>query len=176
MASDLRYTEILPYEKQVEMLCSKGFALWDVVQSCRRKGSLDQNIIDDTPNDIRGFCLEHSSIQRIVFSNGFTTCVKFKRHFAAWLDSGEVVPSDHPQSQLAFKKWSKSTGRHGNNHGRRIICISALAVSPAAAKFTYREKRDFWEEYVYGPGLQDFEEQQQAAIIHPGDTERNKLP
>jgi hypoxanthine-DNA glycosylase len=143
--------DILPYEQQVETLCSEGFALWDIVQSCRRPGSLDQDISEDLPNDIHGFCQQHPSIRRIVLANGASGCGFFKKHFRSWLDTGEVVPGDHPASQKSFSKWTHNITRSLSS----ITVISALAVSPAAARHTYEQKRDFWDEYVYTPGLED---------------------
>ena len=67
---DLNYglDDIVSYEKQVETLLSKGFALWDIVATCERKGSLDADIKHEAPNDIRGFCEVHTSIKRKLFS------------------------------------------------------------------------------------------------------------
>eukprot|EP00980_Cylindrotheca_fusiformis_P001343 scaffold338_cov116-Cylindrotheca_fusiformis.AAC.8 len=135
---------------------NKGFALWDIVQSCDRPGSLDQDITDDEPNDIREFCGAHPSIRRIVFANGGTGCKFFKKHFKDWLDTGELIPSSNKASQDAFKKWAVKSASNTN----AIECIVALAVSPAAARFSYEEKRDFWEKFVYAPGLKDFEKSQ----------------
>ncbi len=39
----------------------------------------------------------------------------------------------------------------------RIECVCGIGVSPAAAKYTYVEKRDFYKKYCYGPGLLDHE-------------------
>ena len=67
--ADLRYGMecILSYDEQVETLLSKGFALWDVVANCERKGSLDADIKYEKPNDIRGFCKKHKTIKRELF-------------------------------------------------------------------------------------------------------------
>ena len=154
LASALRHENVIPYENQLEMLCSKGFAIWDVIKSCKREGSLDSDIHNEEPNRIREFCQEHPSIRRIVFSNGGSSCTFFKKHFKGWLDSGQLIPGANEASQQAFKKW-KPTANTSN--GDKIECISALAVSPAAAKYTYEEKRDFWDKYVYSPGLADHE-------------------
>jgi hypothetical protein len=35
-----------------------------------------------------------------------------------------------------------------------IVCVVAKSVSPADANATYEEKRQFWEDHVYGPGLE----------------------
>lgn len=157
----LRHGNIVPYETQLEIMCSNGFAMWDTIKSCKREGSLDQDIQEDVANDIEGFCRAHPSIRRIVLANGGTGCQFFKKHFKAWLDSGELVPSSHSASQQAFKKWTGNTGKRESGVNRQITCISALAVSPAAAKYTYEEKRAFWEEFVYAPGLPHFRTQQE---------------
>ena len=52
----LRYTNIIPYNEQLELLVSKGFALWDIIATCERKGSLDVDIRNEEPNRIREFC------------------------------------------------------------------------------------------------------------------------
>jgi len=155
----LRYDEshIIPYEEQIQLLVSKGFCLWDVVGSCERPGSLDQDIRDEAPNDIRGLCKQFPSIRRIVFANGGTGSQMFVKHFKSWLASGELQAADHEQSQKAFGRALAKTSSDNRNERPRITLISAISVSPAAAKYSYNEKRDFWDEYVYRPGLLDFE-------------------
>jgi hypoxanthine-DNA glycosylase len=159
-AVDLRHDNILPYEKQIETFIGKGFALWDIVASCERDGSLDADIQGEKPNDIRGFCEKHPSIRRIVLANGTSGCGFFRRHFGDWLDSGGVVPCSHPATQTKFKKWVVPKF---SSSPQAIKLISALAVSPAAAMYSYSEKRDFWDEFVYKPGLADFEAARRAA-------------
>jgi hypothetical protein len=132
--------------------------MWDVVKSCRREGSLDQDISDDVPNEIREFCQDHPTIKRIVIANGGTGCQKFRKHFRFWFDSKELVPGKDSASRKEFKKWiANEEGDNEPETRRRITCISGLAVSPAAARFSFEEKRQFWEDHVYVPGLQDFE-------------------
>jgi hypothetical protein len=159
MTSSVRYglDRVIPYEQQIEVMASKGFAMWDVVKECERKGSLDSDIKNEVPNNISGFCESHPSIKRIVLANGSTGCALFNKHNLDWWLSGELKPGDNPESVRAFGKFSKKVAGIEN---ARIECICALGVSPAAARFTYTEKRDFWEKYVFAPGLREFEEQQ----------------
>jgi G:T/U-mismatch repair DNA glycosylase len=137
--------------------------MWDIIQSCEREGSLDQNIQAEVPNDIRGFCEQHTSIRRIVLANGGTGSTLFVKHFRDWFEkTGELVAADHVQSQKAFNhaiaKGNKATHLIARDPTcRTITLISAVSVSPAAARYSYQEKRDFWEEYVYRPGLADAE-------------------
>lgn len=172
-ATDLRYGEsdIIPYEQQIETIASKGFAMWDVIASCERPGSLDQDIRNETPNDIRGFCQQHSnSLRRIVLANGGTGSALFVKHFRDWLESGELeVLKGHDASEKAFgkviqrgrdkrrKNSETSESPDDSKKPKKITIISALPVSPAAARYSYAEKRDFWEEFVYIPGLRDYD-------------------
>lgn len=150
----LRHNNTIPYKEQVKRFCEKGFALWDVVRSCHRPGSLDSDISRDVPNDIQGFCRQHTSVRRIVLANGASGSKFFAKHFRGWLDSGELVPNSDPYSQAAFSKWCTNEDDEEES-SRRIVLVSALAVSPAAASYSYEEKRDFWETHVYAPGLRD---------------------
>lgn len=169
LASELRHEDILPYPQQVERLACSGFALWDVIASCERPGSLDQDIRKDQPNQVRQFCHQHrDSLQRIVLANGGTSSAKFSKHFRDWLESGELMAlPNHEASLKAFgssiQRGEKKRVKAGNSTAPtdKIILISALGVSPAAARYSYAEKRDFWEEHVYKPGLSDLEAHQE---------------
>jgi G:T/U-mismatch repair DNA glycosylase len=140
-------------------MVADGFCVWDVVQSCQRPGSLDQDIKQELPNDIRGFCQQNESIRRIVLANGGTGSSMFVKHFRDWFQSGELVAADHEQSQKAFgraiAKGHASAQEPVTDPSRTITLISALSVSPAAATYSYETKCDFWEEHVYRPGLAD---------------------
>lgn len=162
--SELRFgtDSIIPYEQQVSTLTSHGFALWDVVQSCQRKGSLDADIQNETPNDIWGFCQQHPTIQRIVLANGSTGCAIFNKHFKEWWKSGQLKSGQDEFSQRAFAKKEEQTrkalAKKGEIMADGITCVCAVGVSPAAARYTYKQKRDFWEQHVYQPGLEDYRE------------------
>mmetsp|Transcript_10333 Transcript_10333/g.15188 ORF Transcript_10333/g.15188 Transcript_10333/m.15188 type:complete len:378 (+) Transcript_10333:778-1911(+) len=169
LAQHLRYPpdQILAYDQQVEILTQYGFALWDIVGSCQRSGSLDQDIRNEQPNDVRQFCQQHNaSLKRIVMCNGGTGSKMFLKHFRDWLESGELKPLEkHEASQKSFgpailrgerkrkKEEEKSIPTASQN---KIVLISALSVSPAAAKFSYIEKRKFWEDNIYKSGLEDY--------------------
>jgi G:T/U-mismatch repair DNA glycosylase len=148
--SELRYETIIPYHDQLELLCSKGFAIWDVVGSCERAGSLDQNIKKEVPNDIIGFCEQHSHIQRIVIANGGTGSSMFLKHFRKWWLSGTLQPGENEESLKVFGKIDTQVAQHV---ARPISCVCAISVSPAAAKFNFQTKRDFWDKHVFQPGL-----------------------
>lgn len=60
----------LPYSQRVQALKSARIALWDVLRSCRRKGSMDSNIDNGslTPNDLVTFFQRHPKITHIFFN------------------------------------------------------------------------------------------------------------
>jgi hypoxanthine-DNA glycosylase len=146
--------DIVPYREQVRILVQQGFCLWDVVQSCVRPGSLDVDIKQEVPNDIRTFCETHPSIRRIVLANGGTASAMFKKHFKEWWESGHLQAGSDAMSQAAFGKQSQKAKKKTSVMDDRVItCICAISVSPAAAKYSYEQKRDFWDLHIYKPGL-----------------------
>jgi TDG/mug DNA glycosylase family protein len=70
-----------PYEIRTAAVCSAGIAVWDVLTSCVRAGSMDSAIeaASVVPNDFAGFLAEHPLIQRICF-NGATAEALFVRY------------------------------------------------------------------------------------------------
>jgi len=82
----------LSYEERCTLILDTGFALWDVLDSCVRPGSLDSRIERDTeqPNAIAALLAKHVSIELIV-CNGQTSRALFKRHIEHTL--GPTAPS-----------------------------------------------------------------------------------
>jgi N-glycosylase/DNA lyase len=170
----LRYHEILEYPQQLEQMVSRGFALWDIVAECERVGSLDTDIKGEVVNPIREFCegslfnsvgSEFISIKRIVIANGTTGAKMFVKHFTSWFEDGKLCAGSNGMSKRVFKgvmnkakKTSNNSSEHGAYNQRSIEVVCLPGVSPAAAKFTYLEKRDEWERGCYIPGLKDYED------------------
>lgn len=71
----------LPYGKRVAALTRRGIAVWDVLKSCEREGSLDGSIRPESerPNDFVRFLNMHPKI-RAVFFNGGKAQSAFARH------------------------------------------------------------------------------------------------
>lgn len=71
----------LAYEARVAALTAHGVAVWDVLKSCERAGSLDGSIVARTerPNDFTRFLAAHPGI-RTVFFNGAKAQSAFLRH------------------------------------------------------------------------------------------------
>ena len=81
MAALFQFDADLPYHARIDAVTSNGVALWDVIHSCRRAGSLDAKIDRTTlvVNDFGALLSRHRGIQRI-FVNGLTAFEVFSKH------------------------------------------------------------------------------------------------
>ena len=77
----LGFDRASPYEVRVASIRSASIALWDVLKSCTREGSMDSAIEASSavPNDVAGFLSEHPQIRRICF-NGAKAEALYMRH------------------------------------------------------------------------------------------------
>jgi hypoxanthine-DNA glycosylase len=66
-------------------LKSARIALWDVLRSCVRQGSLDTGIEDEVANDFEAFFRTHSRITHVFF-NGAKAEESYRRHVLAAVD------------------------------------------------------------------------------------------
>jgi hypoxanthine-DNA glycosylase len=76
--ADNRVTD---YEEKKALLLNNRIALWDVLKSCQRRGSLDSSITNSTieVNDFNTFFAEHKSIKAVYF-NGARAEQEYRRH------------------------------------------------------------------------------------------------
>lgn len=103
------------YEKRILILRRAGLALWDVLGSCVREGSLDSDIDEASivPNDFHAFFETHSRV-RHVFFNGAKAENCFRRYVLPGLGERSLhftrLPSTSPaHASLSlpqkFKAW-----------------------------------------------------------------------
>jgi double-stranded uracil-DNA glycosylase len=81
-----------PYDARVASVQSAGIAIWDVLKSCIREGSLDSAIEASSvvPNDFAAFLGEHPQIRRICF-NGATAEALYMKHVRPCLPANPDV-------------------------------------------------------------------------------------
>jgi hypoxanthine-DNA glycosylase len=81
-----------PYEMRLASIRAADIALWDVLKSCTRPGSLDSAIepLTVVANDFAGFFAEHAQIRRVCF-NGAKAEALFMRHVRPRLGAGPDV-------------------------------------------------------------------------------------
>jgi hypoxanthine-DNA glycosylase len=99
-----------PYADKLRMLASADIALWDVIASCHRKGSLDSDIAADSlqPNDFATFFATHRRIERVLF-NGAKAEASFRKHVAPSLEARAIrylrLPSTSPaNASIAYAR------------------------------------------------------------------------
>ncbi|MCB1651452.1 MAG: DNA-deoxyinosine glycosylase [Alphaproteobacteria bacterium] len=80
MGNILGFSPETHYEERLNHLTEHKIALWDVLESCTREGSLDSAIRREIPNDLPGFLSRHPQIRTIVF-NGQKAAKSCCKHF-----------------------------------------------------------------------------------------------
>ena len=100
------------YSVKQELLIKHGIALWDVLSSCEREGSLDSNIMNEIPNDINGLLVQYPTIEYIIF-NGGKAYQSFKKYFPEllvqkqWIKMPSTSPAYTLKREEKRKKWRK---------------------------------------------------------------------
>lgn len=102
----------LCYQRRKEMLMENGIAVWDVLQSCSRLGSLDSSIKLATirTNDFADFFAEYKYIKRVFFNGRMAEKLYQKRILPALNDrfsylEYQCLPSTSPaNASLKFEQ------------------------------------------------------------------------
>jgi TDG/mug DNA glycosylase family protein len=105
------------YDVRVQRMIAARLAVWDVLRSAVRPGSLDANIDGETAkaNDFNGFLREHSQIELVCF-NGQKAAALFER--------------------LVIRK--------GDGWNDRLSLVTLPSTSPAHAAMSFEEKLSQW--------------------------------
>lgn len=101
----------LDYGKRIETLLKNNFALWDVIKSCSREGSLDSAIENEKPNNIKALLKKYPNIEKI-YLNGNKSYSAFKKYFPELLPISKKMPSTSPanarfQMDALLKEWGE---------------------------------------------------------------------
>ena len=99
----------LSYRDRTAVLKAAGIALWDVLASCERKGSLDADIRSDSivANDFGCFFSRHRKITDVLFNGAMAeTC--FQRHVLPLIDSTKLHLVRMPSTSPANASLSRS--------------------------------------------------------------------
>ena len=84
-------------ELKLKTLLKNNIALWDTIKTCKRDGSLDSDIQNETPNDIKGLLKKYPNIKTICL-NGNKSYSAFKKYFPELFEkySCHKMPSTSP--------------------------------------------------------------------------------
>ena len=101
------------YELKLKTLLKNNIALWDTIKSCKREGSLDSDIQNEKPNDIRKLLKTYPNIETICL-NGNKSYSAFKKYFPVLFEKYVCyrMPSTSPANtryslNILIKEWSK---------------------------------------------------------------------
>lgn len=104
VADILGFDPAAPYPRRVEELLGHDIAVWDVLRSCRRAGSLDAAVERDSmvPNDFGSFLRDHPHIDLAVF-NGAAAEANYRRLVTDAPATATVrLPSTSPAHTMRF--------------------------------------------------------------------------
>lgn len=119
MSSIFNMNKDLAYPQRCEYLLANNIAVWDVIKTCQRQGSLDQAIVPASmvANDFNVFLQQHPNIQKICF-NGTKAEQVFNRY---------VLPTLSEQQ-------------------KKIIRCKLPSTSPAHAAMKLEQKLVLWQQ------------------------------
>lgn len=92
------------FEEKIKLLESHHIGLWDVLQHCERKGSLDVHIKNQKENDFETLFQKHPSIHKIVFNGKESHCYFTKKFGQIKGITYYVMPSTSPANTMSFEK------------------------------------------------------------------------
>jgi len=94
------------YETKKQLLLNNNIALWDVLKTCSREGSLDANIQAEEPNELTQFVSGQNNLNHIFF-NGNKACDYFFKYNKQISIPYKILPSTSPAHTMSFDKKSK---------------------------------------------------------------------
>lgn len=99
------------YESKKNLLLDNHIALWDVVATCEREGSLDSAIVDEVPNDIVGLLVAYPKIE-LILCNGRKSYDLFRKYYPNLMHMAHYVPSTSPANAMCsierlVKEWGQ---------------------------------------------------------------------
>ncbi|MDO8827137.1 DNA-deoxyinosine glycosylase [Methylophaga sp.] len=126
MTSFFGQSDLLGYEQRCDILKQQQIAVWDVLKSCRRPGSLDQHIETESiiTNDFVALLQRHPTIGQIFFNGGKAEQL-FKRYVMKQLESAGIL--------LDYQRLP--------------------STSPAHAAMSYEMKQKLWHQALSAPPI-----------------------
>ena len=104
------------YDLKLKTLLKNKIALWDTIKLCKREGSLDSDIQNEVPNDIKGLLKKYPNI-KIICLNGNKSYSAFKKYFSDIQEKYTCykMPSTSPaNAKYSLKKLVKEWAEHLN--------------------------------------------------------------
>ena len=121
----LEFARDTPYAERTRILLQHRIALWDVIQGCKRCGSLDSAIDNQSivANDFVSFYRTHPHI-RWVFFNGMKTEQEYRKRVLPGMVEGTARQFDKPRMNFGAtrqKLWSRDRAVTRRRIGHYLI-------------------------------------------------------
>ena len=91
------------YKKKQKLLFDNKIALWDILASCYREGSLDSDILEEVPHDIQTFLDTHPKVTHLAF-NGKSSQQFFKRYAKGISLPSVTLASTSPAYVISYER------------------------------------------------------------------------
>jgi hypoxanthine-DNA glycosylase len=113
----------LPYARRLARMKAAGIALWDVLDRCERKGSLDSAIVDSTAqaNDFAAFFRRHARLTTVLFNGA--------------------------KAETAYRRFGPPLDAYG------LRAVRLPSTSPANASIAFANKMAAWREALQAAGI-----------------------
>lgn len=109
----------LPYTERLLKLTAAHIALWDVLKTCEREGSLDSDIQNETSNDFVAFFKAYPLITHVFFNGA-----KAEQSFNKFVRGQQTLP------QLEFTRLPSTSPAHaGMRYEEKLKLWSAVLNS-----------------------------------------------
>lgn len=87
------------YKEKNDLLIEKKVAIWDVLESCEGKGSLDSSIKNEKPNDFKKFFKKYPQIKYIFFTS--KKAEEFYKKYVGFDEKRQYITLPSPSSANA---------------------------------------------------------------------------
>jgi hypoxanthine-DNA glycosylase len=108
----------LPYAKRLAILKSSGIALWDVLASCEREGSLDADIRAEAANDFTAFFAQYPHISKVCFNGS-----KAEQSFRKFVLGKQALP------QLELQRLPSTSPAHAGMRYAEKLSAWSVAIN-----------------------------------------------
>jgi TDG/mug DNA glycosylase family protein len=135
----LGFDPIVPYAERASILAAAGMALWDVIASCEREGSLDRDIRGETPNPLARYIGKKPTIERLALNGG-----KAAQSFAAHIASELRAPG------LALGKTVQWMPTFAPEARIRVMRLPSSSPVPTKAYRSVHDKLALWSAFLLG--------------------------
>ncbi|NRT10615.1 DNA-deoxyinosine glycosylase [Flavobacterium sp. 14A] len=92
------------FSKKINLLQEHAIGLWDVLENCERKGSLDVHIKNQKENDFISLFEQYPQINTIIFNGKESHKYFFKKFGQIKGITYYVMPSTSPANTMSFDK------------------------------------------------------------------------